>query len=588
MTAALCAAILALFAILSWSAASTKGHTFDEPLHGLGAWVNLRFGDFRIAYEHPPLWKYWLALPNGREAMRADFEAGEWRDMPREPSGKWLWAVRTLYRTPGNDANRFIARERAMMLVFGVLLGALIAWWAWRLGGAAAAVCATALFAFDPNFLGHSPLIKNDVIVSLVLLATMYVVWRMGERVTVGRVIAFALLCGAGLNIKFSAVLFAPVAGAALLCRALLPQAWPVLGRELRRRASRVAAVVGVIIFAGAVSVFTIWACYLFRFAPTPDRSILLDTSKIVGEIAAKESGGGSIERDPAVAALRFCESHRLLPQAWIAGVLYTRQLSLGQPVFLLDELNTRGWWYYFPVAALVKTPVATQVILILAAAGIVYRFRRGLLRDPARRWTAICLALPWVVYGVALAASRMDMGLRYALPLYPLMFVAASVMIARLWEGRLVIIRALLVVLLTALAIESAAAFPNYIDFFNIGVGGPRGGLHLLGDSNLDWGQDLPLLARWQQQHPNEKLYLCYFGREDPAYLGIRYTNLPGGYKFGPPFQWPREPGVIAVSATQLQGIYLSPELRVYYAKLRDEPPIEVLGGTIYLYQYR
>ena len=69
-----------------------------------------------------------------------------------------------------------------------------------------------------------------------------------------------------------------------------------------------------------------------------------------------------------------------------------------------------------------------------------------------------------------------------------------------------------------------------------------------------------------------------------DPEFYGINYTNLPGGYPFGPPVEQPQGEGIIAVSATALQGVYLGPEM---YAQLRAREPLEVLGGTIYLYKH-
>jgi hypothetical protein len=137
-----------------------------------------------------------------------------------------------------------------------------------------------------------------------------------------------------------------------------------------------------------------------------------------------------------------------------------------------------------------------------------------------------------------------------------------------------------------TVLGAETLAAFPNYVAFFNAAAGGSRGGIRFLGDSNLDWGQDLKLLAQWQQDHQNQTLYLAYFGLADPAYYGVTYRNLPGSYQFGPPYEPPRAPGVVAISATHLQGIYQEDDmLRVYRTIGQRLEPIEVLGGTIYLY---
>ena len=59
----------------------------------------------------------------------------------------------------------------------------------------------------------------------------------------------------------------------------------------------------------------------------------------------------------------------------------------------------------------------------------------------------------------------------------------------------------------------------------------------------------------------------------------------------FGAQFERRTDPGVIAISATALQGVYLTdekfPGLRELYARLRQTEPIAVLGGTIYLYRW-
>src|SRR5205823_1042556 len=142
---------------------------------------------------------------------------------------------------------------------------------------------------------------------------------------------------------------------------------------------------------------------------------------------------------------------------------------------------------------------------------------------------------------------------------------------------------------LAAALAVETATAFPNYIPFFNVACGGARGGIKLLGDSNLDWGQDLPLLADWQRRHPDRELFLCYFGSAEPEYYGIKYTPLPGSDapRDLTDAKFPNRPGVIAISATHLQGIYLDEPLRNAYSLLSKQTPLDVLGGTIYLFDY-
>ena len=188
----------------------------------------------------------------------------------------------------------------------------------------------------------------------------------------------------------------------------------------------------------------------------------------------------------------------------------------------------------------------------------------------------------------MSIVASNLDLGIRYALPLYPFLYIVLGGAASFVWSrGRAA--RVVIALLGVALAVESFAAFPNYISFFNAPAGGSRGGLRLLGDSNLDWGQDLPALAKWQREHaPDQPLYLAYFGTADPAFYGIRYVNLPGGYRFGPSPRWPDVPGVVAISASVLQGPRLPPALRLMYARIAQHEPIAVLGGgTVYLYAF-
>jgi hypothetical protein len=94
--------------------------------------------------------------------------------------------------------------------------------------------------------------------------------------------------------------------------------------------------------------------------------------------------------------------------------------------------------------------------------------------------------------------------------------------------------------------------------------------------------------LAKWQRENPQTPLYLSYFGLADPAYYGIKYTPLLGGYGFDSNPAWPGGACVLAVSATNLQGLFVDPNLSgKFYQPLAGRPPREILGGTIYLYDY-
>ena len=589
---AVCTALLAMFAAVSWRAAVTKSPTFDEPYHVMSAWVQLHDGDYRVDPEDPPLWKFWLALANGPAALTANFSDPNWTQQPREMWRQWNWCVDTLYHTPGNDPERFVQRSRAMMLVWGVVLGAAIAAWAFQLGGVAAAVVATSLFCLDPNFLAHAALAKNDVLFSLAMLALVHALWRAGRRLTWAGAGWIGVLCGVCLTVKFTGVLAAMLVPLMMAVRAAGREPWPALGKLRSTRGGRLVVAADVTFVAAVVAVGCIWLVYRCRFDPTPHAGVLLDTQQLAQMATANEvilhagPGAQPTTRNFAAAtpglAIRVAlglEHFRLLPQAFVAGFLFTYQSTLLRISYCCGQLSRTGWWYYFPLAMAVKTPVGTLAFLALGA--IVAVWRRTSIS-----WLVLCLAVPTAFYLAAAMHSNLNIGIRHVLPIEPLMFIAAGLAASaavRRWGGPAILACALLIL---GLAAESLSAYPDFIPFFNIAAGGKQNGIKLLGDSNLDWGQDLKLLRHWQADHPTTPLYLSYFGLADPAAYGIRATPVVGGYHYGPPPSWPKPPCALAISATYLQGLFEREDLyQQFYSQFVRQKPAAVLGGSIYVF---
>jgi hypothetical protein len=188
-------------------------------------------------------------------------------------------------------------------------------------------------------------------------------------------------------------------------------------------------------------------------------------------------------------------------------------------------------------------------------------------------------------VYGIGALTTHLNLGLRHVLPLYPFIYLLIGAA-AQSFVEHATVARRIALGLLIVLALETLSVFPNYIAFFNLAARPYR--LELLSDSNLDWGQDLPALADWQQRNPTAyPLYLAYFGTAPPWEYGLNYVPAQGGYFLERgDAQWPERPGgVVAVSALLLQGTGVPRNLQTYYAQFRTLRPREILGGSIYLY---
>ncbi len=189
------------------------------------------------------------------------------------------------------------------------------------------------------------------------------------------------------------------------------------------------------------------------------------------------------------------------------------------------------------------------------------------------------------------LRAGHLNIGLRHVLIVYPFALLLAGRTIAALfpssvsetkrrWRG------IALVCLCLAQVTEFAAVYPDCLAFFNVSIGGPQHGADYLVDSNLDWGQgsETPQAMDDGASSGPHQFELLRLRR--PGLYGIEYNPLPGS----PFFDYgrigkPQVPGYIAVSATNLRGLYLSDFAKGLYAGLQKHRPVAVLGHCIYVY---
>jgi hypothetical protein len=617
ITVAVCAALLVAFYAIGWRAVRGKSPTMDEPLHATGAYLHTFKQDYRVNSEDPPLWKRWAMLPHRRDEISFDVNHPDWSAALTNTDYQSVIATRTLFQTAGNDGGGFINASRRMMLLVGVALGVLVARWTWKLSAlgaahagqhtgastaAVATITAALLFCLDPNFLAHAPLLKNDVAITFLMLAVATVTWSVGRRIDWWNVPLLGVTLGAALSTKFSGALLVPMLVLMLFMRVALPEPWCVLRREHRTTAAKLATSLVVIVVCCFLAWATVWVSYGLRFDPTPQSGALLPIENQVRRTAANEfflrygtsATDEQVEQWPASFVVRgvlWAQQRRLMPQAWLYGFLMTYQSTLTRPAYVLGETRLTGWWYYFPLAMLFKTPLATIVAALLAAAIGIHLYLKRRAKPQAAGggwWDWVCLVVPVVVYGTSAMSSNLNLGVRHILPIYPFLYVMVGLAAARAATTRPFAFRVASAVLVVGLLLETLVAFPHFIPFFNALWRPYR--LHLLSDSNIDWGQDLTLLAEWRRKNLETTLYMAYFGSADPAFYGITdYINLPGGFWMNRNFQWldPARPGVVAISANVLQGNNLPPSLAAAFAPFRSQRPREVLGGSIYLFDF-
>jgi hypothetical protein len=391
--------------------------------------------------------------------------------------------------------------------------GNLLFWWlllfyAFRagrdLGGPWAGRLAVALLACEPTLLAHAALATTDLAITACLLALVYHFRTAREATWPRRVGVPALWFAAAVLAKASGLVFGGICLVAVEVERRL-----ALARE-----------------AGTTG----WRNWLTAAWHNPPGTVPLfrDLRQIVGlglVLTFLYCGSDWQPIDDLVAwahslpqngvgqtAVAVAEGLRLFPNA---GYALARQVShnvRGHGVYLLGQTHQRALWYYFPVLLSIKLTVPLLLLPVLVA---LWR-RRALLN-----WACVAAA---ALLGFSVAC-RVQIGVRFMLPLVALAVVGLSAAVAAAWrEGNPVprmVLALLLAVGLGWSATDCVWGWPHGLAYVNEAWGGMATGYRLVNDSNYDWGQGLKDLTRWQQAHPGE-LFVWYFG-DDPS-----VTQLP------------------------------------------------------------
>ncbi len=456
---------------------------------------------------------------------------------------------------PGSALNAatFVAR---LPIALVALIGAAFVYrWARECFGQKAGLLALTLFAFDPNLIAHSGLATTDVLLTVWSFIAVYAAIRWTQTLRGKWMVLSSLAAGLALASKTSG--FFPLGIIALLLFADTVE--KSRSESFLRSSLRSARMFASITL---IALLTLWALYRFETRPFPLATQLL-----------------------------LWQSLR-------------RHMAEGHAAFLMGEVSHQGWWYYYPIAFLLKTPIPTMVLIGAAIA------KNG--RSLRRWWQDRDLWLFPFLYGCITLTSTIAIGYRYLLPILPFLFVLAGRVLTpspnsppptsrppaprfhvlRLHFLRPYVLRFTPPLLLAWLLLSTLSLFPHHLTYFNELAGGPYGGHRYLVDSNLDWGQSFIALRRWLETRPElagEPLNISFYTYADPSLYGITYRSyypaisgneglpiLPA--RFNPP------PGIYVLSATTRQGVMVGETDNFDWFRHRE--PIARPGIALFVYQ--
>jgi len=553
-------ALLAIMAINLLSVIARKSITIDEIAHVPAGYYHLVAGNYTLNNEHPPLVKLWAALP----LLFLQ---------PNEPPLASLDNVDFYTRTGDAFANFWTANAsefemisfwtRLPMVVLTLVLGWLIFVFTKGFANPRAGILAVALYSLEPTILAHGRIVHTDLPAALAYLLFVFVLYRYHRLPSFRSALLLGLVTGVALVTKFSLVIVGPIFAIAMVAWILRAPSRGINRGQIVRHA----------LVAGLVALAVINLAYRFQRQPILAGDVAWVAARTPEYASAVMSG---------ISALSI-----LFPTYFLFG-LYNTVLHnhTGHASFLLGQYSDTGWWYYFPVAFALKTTVA---FLGLSLAALLWALWRLFVKHDTK---LLFLLGPIAVYVAVSLTSGINIGIRHFLPVYPLLFILAALLLDRVLRiSKWRYVTGILVALLIAtMGLETVRAYPDYISYLNQ-LRGNQPGWHLLSDSNVEWGDDVKAVAAYLHAHGETRLS----GAVSAGWLTFRFFGVDY-FDICPPRQKdPIRTNYVAIGASFLNGSCVpgsaelpEKERENMFAAYRDQKPEAVFGNSIYLYRVK
>ena len=560
LTAAL---VLGITLGLMWAPMRDDTASMDETVF-LGAGYSYWQGrGYYLNPEHPPLMQLWSTLPLLYLNVKAPadevlyFRGTLFSDVAvswayrHEPGEKLPPAIEHFYHYPANEAQLFgralvyggqnnaddlLFWGRFMQALVTLATGVLVFLWAKSLSNPGGGLLALTAWAFNPIALAYGHLIITDPGIALMLPLAVWMFSRFLESPRPRTALLSGLTFGGALLTKYTAIILIPIFGL------LAFVAWWRLRRPTHNQSTR--RLFAYFCLFAAVTWGTVLLLYVLYWAPPP--------------------------------AIMVTDAHRLDIPAWFTTLrcfviprdffkgftIMLLHVFTGHDCYLMGQWSHVGWWYFYPVTIFIKTPVALLLLLVSAVVMALRRIRRSSFAEAAPLIAA-------AVYLACAITSRADIGIRHALPIYPLLAVVAGIEYGR---AKLPI-RFVGWLFAGWLAVAAFVARPDYLAYMSEFVGGPAHGQNYLLDSNYDWGQDGKRLKEWMAKNHVARVYLDYFGTG----VAIEYLQIPNQRVKAAEVRGLSD-GYLVISATHL----MAPD----YDWLRaSHPPVARIGDTLFVY---
>jgi len=561
--------------------------TCDEPNHLAAGLAALNTGDFRFSRDHPPLQNLICALP--AELLynpTLDFANRAWE----RAIHLGLFSKKMLLANPDHFENLFLAGRFGTVLLT-LTLSVAVFLVARSLFGFLPAAAALAFFAVEPNVLTHGRLVTTDLSAALFFFLATWAFCRFLERNDKRSALLLGLALGAGLLSKHSVFVAVPAFAltwvlyhrSTLWKRFISKKAEGDSGTSIQGKRT-----IANLLIVCVVSFFVIWAGFGFEIGdPVPEerpphwsptwrflQGILFPIEYSIG-ITDGVFSNATDPTDPAWVMMRNWLPAFDYFDGFFFQLSHARGFHTG---YLLGQTSTVGWWYYYPVNFLIKTPL---VLLAATLVGFAAWWRVKDLRRSAR----LCYVVPPLFYFVSICLlNHANIGWRHALPVIPFFCLWAGALIRavafadRSSVSRSNAIQIPILVTVVLVSVVSVAPYcPDTLPFLNLAARNLAEPTYWVADSNLDWGQDVRHLKRFADENDIDELYVLHFGAPELLKLYGIPAKTPGRDEMD-------KQAVYAISASVMCGLGRFEIVD----RFRKREPDYTVGESIYIYDLR
>ena len=591
--------------------------TQDELAHIPAGYSYVRYLDYRLNPEHPPLVKMLAGAPLLFLDLNFPTQSLAWQDAV---NGQWDVGAQFLYES-GNDADEIIQWSRFGPIFLTLILVAFVYVWSKELMGPKWALLPTLFTALTPNFIAHGHYVTTDIGATLGTFVAIYYFVKYLNHQSRKHLVWAGLAFGVAMLMKFSTVLLVP------LFLLIIFVYW--LSEIARTRKTIGTGRFKHFVFLGfkylgkVLMVFIIGflLLYPFYFITTinyPPAKQLSDTEFILQTFA----DGPQAEGEPCYAVnpkrcaaelnIWMADKPMIRPAGhYMLGVLMVLQRSAGgNTAYFLGEVSNQGNSLYFPAAYVLKEPAP---LLILVGFGLLlasYRVGRTALTKRRHKFVnyfgthiaEFSIFTFILIYALWSLSSPLNIGVRHLMPMMPFMYMLATASIKKWTQnnafkkpvspglGRKIKVGFVSILTLWFFA-DVALAYPYYLSYYNEFVGTENGWKYIT-DSNYDWGQDLKRLEAYVEENNIDRIAVDYFGAGNPEYYMPSVAEGWYSAKGNPlesNIEW------LAVSVNQIQGatqpkvesLYRAPEDEYQWLKNPHEP-YAIAGTSIFIYKLR